>query len=87
MQGPLLFLAVVVVAVLERPGILRCWGWDLDFVQVRCLCSIVIGTVGELCVLLLLDYRQWMGQQDLVGGSMGVVIVVHTLVALAILQN
>ena len=45
MQGLLLFLAVVVVAVLADNGILRCWGWNRDFVQGLGLCGVVVETV------------------------------------------
>ena len=45
MQGPLLFLAVVIVAVLTDLEILRWWGWDPDFVQGLCLCDVVVETV------------------------------------------
>ena len=42
MQGPLLFLAVIVVAVLTDLGILRCWGLDPGFVQGLCLYGVVV---------------------------------------------
>ena len=56
MQGLLLCLAVVVVVVLADLGILPCWGWDPNFVQRLCLCSVVVGTAVVSYVLLSLDY-------------------------------
>ena len=87
MRGPLLFLTVVDVVVLADLGILRCWGWDLDFVQGLCLYGIVVEIAVVHYRLLLLDYCQWMEQLQLVGVSMEVVMAVHDLVLPAILQN
>ena len=62
MQGLLPFLVVAVVLELVGPGILRCWGWVLDFVQGLCLCDVVVETVIVHYGSLLLDYCQWMEQ-------------------------
>ena len=51
------------------------------------LCGVVVETAVVHYGLLTLEYCQWMEQLQLMGVSMGVVIVVPTLVLPAILQN
>ena len=87
MRGPLPFPLVIVVAVLIGPGILRCWGWVPDFVQVLSLHNVVVGTVMVHSGLLVLRYCQWMEQPQLIEVSVVVVIVVHAVVLPAILQS
>ena len=53
--GPLLFLAVVVTALLAGLGILRCWGWVLDFVQGLCICGVMVEIAVVEYVSLPLD--------------------------------
>ena len=86
-RGPLLFRAVVVVAVRAGPGIPRCWRWVPCFVQGLCLRGVVAGIVIVHYGSLPLDYCQWIGLQWLVEGSREVVMVVHIVVLPAILRN
>ena len=87
MRGPLLFLAVVVVVVPADLGILRCWGWVLDFVQGFCLWGVVVETVIVHYGSLPLDYCQWMEQLRPMGVNVGVAMVVHVVVLAVILRN
>ena len=87
MRGQLLFPAVVVVALLAGPGIPCCWGWVPAFVQVLCLCGVVIEIVMGHYRSLPLDYCQWMAQPQLIQVSVRVMMVVHVVVFAAILRN
>ena len=87
MRGPLLFPAVIVVAVLAGPAILPCWLWVPDWEQGLSLCSVVVETVMVHSGLLPLCYCQWMEQLQLMGVSVVVVMVVHDSVLPAILLN
>ena len=87
MQGPLLFLTVVVEDVLAGPGIPRCWWYGRDFVQGLCLCEVVVEIVVVHYGLLPLYYCQWMEQPQLIGLSTAIIVVVHAVVLPAILQS
>ena len=87
MRGPLPFPAVIVVAVLVGPGILRRWGWVPNFVQGLSLCGIIVGTLIVHCGLLLLGYCQWMEPLQLMEISVEVGMVVYAVVLPAMLQN
>ena len=86
-RGPLLFLAVVVVAMLAAFGILHCWGWDPDFAGGLFLCGVVVEIAVAYYGSLPLDYCQWMEQPQLMAVSVGVVMVVHAVVLPAMLEN
>ena len=86
-QEPLPFSAVIVVAVLAGPELLRCWRWVPNFIQELCLCCVVVQIAVAHYVSLLLDYCQWMEQLQLMRMSVGVVMVVHAVVLPGILQN
>ena len=87
MQGPLPFPTVIIVAVLAGPGFLHCWEWVPDFLQGLCHCEVVVEIAVVSYELLLLDCYHWMEQLQLMGVSMGVVMVVYAVVLPAILQN
>ena len=86
-QGPLLFLTIIVVAVLARPGIPRCWGWVPGFVHRLCLCGIMVELVMVHYGSQALDYCQWMAQAQLMRVSVGIMMVVHTVVFPALPRN
>ena len=80
-------LAAAVVSKFVGPGIPYGLGWGPRFVQGHCHYGIVVDITVVHCESLSLSYCQWMEQPQLIQGSMGLVMVVHTIVLPAILQN
>ena len=87
MQVLLPSLIAAVVVELVGPEIPHCLGWGSDFIPCLCLGDVRVEIAVVHYRSLPVDNCQWMEQPQLIGVSVGVIMVVHAVVLPAMLRN